>query len=119
MPHPAKLKKSESLEIRLPYPTKQAFMARCQDEGRSASEAMRGFIDGYIDPAPKAKAKSASGWKLAAAGSAAALLAAAMAAPVVARTILQPSAAETEFRKLDVNGDGKLSLAEFERLRRP
>ena len=41
MSEPRKLKKSESLEIRIPYPTKQAFMARCRDGGRSASEALR------------------------------------------------------------------------------
>jgi hypothetical protein len=44
-------------------------------------------------------------------------MAAAMAAPTVARTMLQPSAAEAEFLKLDANHDGRLSLAEFERLR--
>src|ERR1700761_765042 len=38
-------KKSETLEIRLPYALKQAFMARCQAQGRSASEALRGFIE--------------------------------------------------------------------------
>jgi hypothetical protein len=119
MREPAKLKKSESLEIRLPYPTKQAFMARCRDEGRSASEAMRAFIDGYIDPKAEAKKRGPSGWKLAAAGSAAALLAVAASAPVLARTILQPSAAQSEFHKLDVNRDGKLSFSEFERLHRP
>ncbi|MBS0361610.1 MAG: hypothetical protein JSR98_09535, partial [Proteobacteria bacterium] len=43
------LKKSETIEIRLPYPTKLAFMARCKDEGRSASEALRGFIDGELE----------------------------------------------------------------------
>jgi len=117
MRQPAKLKKSESLEIRLPYPTKQAFMARCQDDGRSASEAMRDFIDGYLQPQSAKPARAEfRGWKVIAAGSAAALIAAAAAAPVVARTIWQPSAAQTEFNKLDVNHDGKLSLAEFERL---
>jgi hypothetical protein len=45
-----RLKKSETLEIRLPYPTKLAFMARCRDEGRSASEALRLFIDGHLAP---------------------------------------------------------------------
>ena len=115
MSEPRRLKKSESLEVRIPYPTKQAFMARCQDDGRSASEAMREFIDGYLDPAPRAKSEF-RGWKLIAAGSAAALIAAAAAAPTVARTMLQPSAVQTEFRKLDVDGDGKLSLSEFGRL---
>ena len=57
MSAPRKLKKSETLEIRLPYPTKQAFMARCSDNGRSASDAMRGFIDDYLDgEARRAKA---------------------------------------------------------------
>ena len=51
MSAPRKLKKSESLEIRIPYPTKLAFMARCQAEGVSASEALRGFIDGQLDAA--------------------------------------------------------------------
>jgi len=46
------MKKSESLEIRLPYPTKQAFMARCRADGRSASEALRGFIEAEIEGAP-------------------------------------------------------------------
>ncbi len=41
-------KKSESLEIRLPYATKTAFMARCQVEGRTASEAVRAFIEQEI-----------------------------------------------------------------------
>lgn len=113
----AKLKKSESLEIRLPYPTKQAFMARCRDDGRSASDAMRGFIEGYLEPAPAPQtAKARSGWKLIAAGSAAALIAGAVAAPVLARTALTPTQSAAEFKKLDVDGDGKLSLAEFQRL---
>ena len=47
-------KKSESLEIRIPYPTKQAFMARCQADGRTASEALRDFIDQHLEaPAPR------------------------------------------------------------------
>lgn len=46
-------KKCETLEIRLPYEAKRAFMQRCHDEGRSASEALRELIDGYVQsPAP-------------------------------------------------------------------
>src|ERR1700759_1188370 len=46
-------KKSETLEIRLPHALKQAFMARCQDEGRSASEAVRRFIEGAVAERPR------------------------------------------------------------------
>src|SRR4029453_47905 len=41
-------KKSDTLEVRLPHETKQAFMARCRQDGRSASEVIRDFIDGYV-----------------------------------------------------------------------
>ena len=46
-------KKSETLELRLPYPTKQAFMARCQADGRSASEAIRAFIEAEVGERPR------------------------------------------------------------------
>lgn len=41
-------KKSETLEVRVPHATKQAFMARCREDGRSASEVIREFIDGHL-----------------------------------------------------------------------
>lgn len=98
-----RLKKSESLEIRLPYPTKQAFMARCQAEGLTASEALRGFIEGELQPKPRRRLRY-----LAAGGLAAAALAA-MAAPSIAG----PVANAAEFRRLDADHDGQLSLTEF------
>lgn len=52
MPTPRPLKKSESLEIRIPYPTKQAFMEHCRREGLSASEALRTLIEQRIEGAP-------------------------------------------------------------------
>ena len=57
-----RLKKSETLEIRLPYPTKLAFMARCRHEGRSASAALRQFIDGQVD-ATRPAGSSLAGWR--------------------------------------------------------
>jgi hypothetical protein len=116
MREPAKLKKSESLEIRLPFPTKQAFMARCRDDGRSASDALRAFIDGYLVGEPRPARAAFRGWRVIAAGSAAALMAAAAAAPTLARPAIAAVQTEAQFKKLDVNGDGKLSLAEFQRL---
>jgi len=101
-----RLKKSEFLEVRLPQPTKQAFMARCRADGRSASEAVRGFIDGYL-----AARGRRSRWpaRLIAAG-AALLICGLAAAPSFARPT-----AEGDFSRLDLDHDGRVSLAEFER----
>jgi hypothetical protein len=110
MSEPRRLKKSESLEVRIPYPTKQAFMARCRADGVSASEAVRGFIDGRLAATPKPRPRK--GLRLAA-GLLAAAAVGAMALPSLARP--GPVA---DFARLDVNGDGKVSAAEFARLDR-
>jgi hypothetical protein len=98
-------KKSETLEIRLPHALKQAFMARCQGEGRSASEALRGLIEQtLVEPRrPPRRLR----W--AAVGLAAVSLGA-VAAPSLARPSLP-----AQFARLDADHDGRLSLAEFER----
>ena len=105
MPRPPK--KSETLEIRLPHTTKVAFMARCRDEGRSASEALRGFIDGQIGG--RALRRSPP-WRL--------LAGALMAAG--AATVALPSLAHTSekagFDRLDADRDGTVNAAEVLRL---
>ncbi len=109
MPATPRLKKSETLEIRLPYPTKVAFMARCRAEGRSASEALRQFIDGEVEVArPAASANRV--WRLIA-GAAVAGAMAAVAVPSLAHPTLR-----AEFDRLDLNGDHVISAAEFDRL---
>lgn len=45
-------KKSETLEIRIPYPTKTAFMEKAKAEGRAASEIVREQIDAYLGTEP-------------------------------------------------------------------
>jgi hypothetical protein len=100
MPRPPK--KSETLEIRLPYPTKQAFMARCRDHGRSASEALRGFIESEIEAPPRRPA-NALRWL---AGAALALAAGAAAVPSLAHPA-------DDFQRLDRNGDGRISASEL------
>ena len=97
-------KKSETLEIRLPHALKQAFMARCRSEGRSASEALRAFIEQTAAGPPR----RASPWRWAAVGLAAMSLGA-VAAPSLARPSLP-----AQFARLDADHDGQLSLAEFE-----
>jgi hypothetical protein len=111
------LKKSETLEIRLPYPTKLAFMARCRDEGRSASEALRLFIEGHIGPAEIESAQIESGRPARRPSQrliAGALIAAAVGAfalPSLARPSLR-----AEFDRLDLAGHGAISLADVARL---
>ena len=103
-----RLKKSETLEVRLPYPTKLAFMARCRDEGRSASEAVRHFIDGHIDGRGAQRGRTSS--RLIA-GALIAAAVGAIALPSLARPSLR-----ADFDRLDANHDGVITAAEFARL---
>lgn len=107
-------KKSETLEIRLPYAAKLAFMARCRDEGRSASEALRQFIDGQVEARPSRGANSRPSSRLVGRLVAGAAVAAAMAA-VAVPSLARPSLI-AEFDRLDLNGDHAITAAEFARL---
>ena len=61
MSDPRPPKKSETLEIRIPYPTKTAFMEKAKAEGRAASEIVREQIDAYLgqEPEPQSLADKA------------------------------------------------------------
>ena len=116
------LKKSETIEIRLPYPTKLAFMDRCRQEGRSASEALRGFIDGELEgrttkTATRLAPRLVIGALIAAA-------AGAMALPSLAHTTQRAGfdclakgaagIAPADLARLDTDHDGTVSYAEFQ-----
>lgn len=103
-----RLKKSESLEIRIPYPTKEAFMARCRADGRSASEAVRAFIDQQLE-APAVARAPRKGLRLVV-GAAIAAAVGAAALPSLAR----PSLSHAPFDRLDTDHDGALSRAEYD-----
>ena len=109
MSPPKAPKKSEMLEVRLPYEVKAAFMARCRGEGRTASEAVRGFIEREISGARRAARTQLRAWQalvIALAG----LDLGAVAAPSLA----QPApSSRTAFDRLDRNHDGVLSFEEF------
>lgn len=96
-------KKSESLEVRLPFAAKQAFMARCHRQGRTASEVVRELIEtqGAATPAVRFP------WRLGAMALIAAAVGAA-AAPSLARPLIV-----AEFDRLDRNGDGAIQRAEY------
>ncbi|NBW10181.1 MAG: hypothetical protein EBR82_19350 [Caulobacteraceae bacterium] len=104
-------KKSETLEIRLPHPTKTAFMARCQDRGQTASEAVRRFIDAEIAGSEPRRPRVSLWQALAAA--AAGLAIGAVAAPSLAQTAHGQNDPRVAFDRLDRNHDGVVSYAEF------
>ena len=97
-------KKSETLEVRLPHQTKTAFMARCQAEGRTASDAVRGFINGELSPVRRTRVRGWQALVVALAG----LAIGAVAAPSLAQTTGHAS-----FAQLDRNNDGVLSPVEY------
>lgn len=107
-------KKSETLEVRLSHAEKQAFMARCQAEGATASELVRGFIAGRVSR--PAKRKGGLGWTVAAALGAG-LAVGAIAAPSLAQSASRAVHTEDDraaFARLDRNGDGQVNFAEFQ-----
>jgi len=103
-------KKSDMLEVRLPHATKVAFMARCRATRRTASEAVRVFIDQELEGRAGRPDRSNLVWRILAAALAG-LAVGAVAAPSLAR----PLATHAAFDRLDANHDGVLSLEEFSR----
>ncbi len=108
MIRPRPPKKGETLEIRLPYATKTAFMARCRGDGRTASQAVRRFIEEELGGAGRPLRRTRLlGWLAAAL---AGFAVGAVAAPSLAHTTPISRAA---FERLDRNHDGQLSFEEF------
>ena len=103
-------KKSETVEVRLPYAAKTAFMARCRAQGLTASEAIRGFIDGELTDSQQPHGIVAS-WRQVFVAAIAGLALGAVAAPSLAQS-LSPS--REAFNHLDRDRDGVVTFAEFE-----
>ena len=102
-------KKSETLEIRLSQEAKQAFMARCQREGRTASEVLRDHIDTGRARPGLTNWRRHGAWQ---AGIAAlsGLVLGALAGPSLAQA--EPGS-RAGFDRLDANHDGVVSFEEY------
>ncbi len=109
-------KKSESLDVRLPHSKKAAFMAACEEEGITASHAIRTFIDAYLARSRHVKvqriAKEIANMLIRNPLKTTGLAGASLAALVMLSA--QPSMADTDaFGHLDKTGDGILTVADF------
>lgn len=102
-------KKTETVEIRLAHDIKAAFMARCQAQGRTASEAIRRFIETELTPAGS-RTTGLTGWHGLLAAAVAGLALGAVAAPSLAQSTGPGRAA---FDRLDRNQDGVLTFREY------
>jgi hypothetical protein len=103
-------KKNDSIEIRLPDETKAAFREKCRREGRTASDAVRSFIDEQLDAGGSVRRRRRSLWRIGAAVAAGAILGGGLAAPSIAASADTSGSA---FRALDRDHDGALSYEEF------
>lgn len=103
-------KKTEAIEVRLSLAAKEAFMERCRQDRRTASEAIRLFIDGQIATRPAAPRNRYPHWRMAAAVLVGMVLGLGAAAPSLAHAT---QTTRTAFDRLDRNHDGVLSYAEF------
>ncbi len=124
-PEPQKLKKSETLEVRIPYETKQAFLNACREDGTTASEVVRGSVQAYLDDReqPQPQPEGATILKFTAKLSPTVrrygprVAASAVAAIGLATFAVLPSVAapdfQAQFKKFDVNGDGVITAEEF------
>lgn len=115
------MKKSETLEVRIPHETKQAFLTACREDGTTASEVVRKSVQTYLDERERPTQQRTRTLIMkfpepvrrygprAAAG--------AVAAIGLATFAVLPSAAapdfQAAFKRLDANGDGVLSAEEF------
>jgi Ca2+-binding EF-hand superfamily protein len=120
-PSLTKAKKSETLEVRIPYETKQAFLTACREDGTTASEVVRESVHTYLDgrerPTPPGTRTLVMKLPQPVRRYGPRLAAGAVAAIGLATFVALPSAAapdfQSVFKKLDANGDGVLTAEEF------
>lgn len=101
------VKKNVTLEVCLADTAKAAFMEHCRQRDRTASEAIRMFIDDQLEPIPVPRVRSQ--WRVALAWSVGLALGVGVAVPSLARP---ERCAAPSFVQLDRNHDGVLTPRE-------
>ncbi|WP_291837290.1 EF-hand domain-containing protein [Brevundimonas sp.] len=104
-------KKSETIEVRVPYGAKTAFAERCRENGQTVSEAVRAFMEREIGGERRSGRGRTRLWH-AVAALAAGLALGSIAAPSLAQSA---PASRAAFERLDRNHDGVVSYDEFRR----
>ncbi len=120
-PKPIKSRKSETLEVRIPYETKQAFLTARREDGTTASEVVHESVQTYLDererPPIQKKRSIVMKFPAPVRHYAPRIAAGAVAALGLATFVALPSAAapdfKAQFNRFDANGDGVLSADEF------
>lgn len=109
-------KKSESLEIRLPYSQKTAFIEACREQGISASEALRLQIDNFVEEmsAPQKPQIFGATFDMIKRHKAKTMMGVTCLATSLSLGLALPSQADDAlFRSFDRNGDGVLTEGEI------
>jgi len=126
---PRREKKSETLEVRIPHDTKQAFLTACREDGTTASEVVRTSVQTYLvererptlqqarTPAMNSVLKLVTNLPHPVRHYTPRVVAGGIVAASLVAFATMPSAAApdfaTQFKTLDKNGDGVISSEEF------
>jgi hypothetical protein len=105
------VKKNASIEVRLSDEAKSAFMERCRDQGRTASEAIRLFIDDQMEVLNAPPRLPRRFGRVVIAGFVGTIFGLGVAAPSIARSTAD---CRIVFQQLDRNHDGVIDHREFD-----
>lgn len=115
-------KKTETLQVRLPFGVKSRFLEACHRSGTTASDVLRSAISTYLARGERPCSETetgTSGMIISFAGRRKRVLAAGVGGAALLGVLALPSAAgpdlRAEFARNDANGDGMISFAEFSR----